>query len=350
MNIHFSNKNIFWNKTNSPEYIARIIINDLLSRYDFMYYDIEDVHSVHYAEAYTGYGALKIAGLLKDHELINKLKTRYKKVIDQNIKNTANHVDANVYGIIPLEIYIQTGDRLFYKQGIELADIQWRDPLPNGMTRQTRYWVDDIYMISSLQVQAFNATKNPVYLERAALEINAYLEKLQQENGLFYHGENAKFFWSRGNGWVAAGLVELLAQLPKTNKFYKNIKTSFIKMMNALEKHQCDDGMWRQLIDNDKSWKESSGTGMFGYSMVTGVKKGILPEDKFMQTYQKAWIALTEYISNDGKINNVCSGTGQSNEIEYYLSRPNVTGDLHGQAPILWFAYALLKNYSLQTS
>ena len=347
MNKHILNKNLFWDRANSPEHISRIVINDLLSRPDFMYYDVKDIHSVHYAEACTGYGALKIAGLLKDHELIERLKARYKKVIDQNIKNTANHVDVNVYGILPLEIYIQTGDKLFYKQGIELADIQWRNPLPNGMTRQTRYWVDDIYMISSLQTQAFNATKNPVYLERAAFEINSYLEKLQQQNGLFYHGENARFFWSRGNGWVAAGLAELLTQLPETNKFYKNIKTGFIKIMNALEKYQCNDGMWRQLIDNHKSWKESSGTGMFGYSMVIGVKKGILPKNKFMKAYQKTWNALTKYISDDGRINNVCSGTGQSNEVEYYLNRPKVIGDLHGQAPILWFAYALLKNYSL---
>ena len=73
------------------------------------------------------------------------------------------------------------------------------------------------------------------------LEINAYLEKLQQSNGLFYHGENTRFFWGRGNGWVATGLAELLTQLPKTNKYYENIKTAFIKMMNALEKHQCND-------------------------------------------------------------------------------------------------------------
>ncbi len=342
MDINLSD-NKFWNKTNSPEYISRLVINDLLSRPDFMYYDVEDIHAVHYAEACTGYGALKIAGLLKDNELISKLKERYKKVIDQNIKNTADHVDVNVYGILPLEIYIQTGDRLFYKHGIELADIQWQDPLPNGMTKQTRFWVDDIYMISSLQIQAFNATKNPVYIERAALEVNAYLDKLQQPNGLFYHGENANFFWSRGNGWVAVGLAELLALLPNTNKFYENIKTCFIKMMNALKKYQCNDGMWRQLIDNDKSWKETSGTGMFGYAMAIGVKKGILPEDIFGKAYNKAWSVLIEYISDDGRISNICPGTGQSNDVNYYLNRPKVTGDLHGQAPILWFAYALLK-------
>jgi rhamnogalacturonyl hydrolase YesR len=309
-----------------------------------MYYDVEDVHAVHYAEACAGYGALKVAGLLGEHELIEKLKARYKKVIEKNIENTANHVDANVYGILPLEIYLQTGDTLFYSQGIKLADIQWQDPLPNGMTRQTRYWVDDIYMISNLQIQAFKAAKKPVYLERAALEINSYLEKLQQPNGLFYHGESARFFWGRGNGWVAAGLAELLINLPVTNQFYKNIKTGYLKMMDTLKKYQCNDGMWRQLIDNPDSWKETSGTGMFGYSMAAGVENGILPEDKFTQVYKKAWTALTGYISDSGRIKEVCSGTGQSDDVEYYLSRPRVTGDLHGQAPVLWFAHALLNN------
>jgi hypothetical protein len=29
-------------------------------------------------------------------------------------------------------------------------------------------------------------------------------------------------------------------------------------------------------------------------------------------------------------------------DINYYLNRPQNTGDLHGQAPVLWFAYSLL--------
>ena len=108
------------------------------------------------------------------------------------------------------ELYRHTKDEKFYKQGIELADIQWEDPLGNGLTRQTRFWIDDVYMIGSLQIQAYRISGEQKYLQRAALETAAYLEKLQQPNGLFYHGPEAPFFWGRGNGWMAAGLAEVI--------------------------------------------------------------------------------------------------------------------------------------------
>jgi rhamnogalacturonyl hydrolase YesR len=240
---------------------------------------------------------------------------------------------------------MQKKDERFFNQGIELADGQWESPLPNGLTVQTRYWIDDIWMIGSLQVQAYRATGKLVYLERAALEINSYIQKLQQSNGLFFHGTNAHFFWGRGNGWVAAGLAELLTELPESNPHYTSILEGYRKMMNTLIRFQAEDGMWRQLIDNADSFKETSSTAMFGYAMIVGVKKGLLPEVPFMQAGKNAWNALTGYISADGKLREVCVGTGQSTDENFYLTRPRSTGDLHGQAPVLWFAYSLLADY-----
>ena len=100
--------------------------------------------------------------------------------------------------------------------------------------------------------------------------------------------------------------------------------------------------MWRQLIDKEESWKETSATAMFGYAMVLGVKKGILKEKKYTEAYQKAWLSLCNYINENGKITDVCVGTGQENDIDYYLNRPKTIGDFHGQAPLLWFAWSLI--------
>lgn len=93
------------------------------------------------------------------------------------------------------------------------ADRQWENPTPGGLTSETRFWIDDMYMITTVQVQAFRATGDSKYLDRAALEMMAYLDKLQQPNGLFYHAPDAPFYWGRGNGWVAAGMAELLRAL-----------------------------------------------------------------------------------------------------------------------------------------
>ena len=82
-----------------------------------------------------------------------------------------------------------------------------------GLSWETRYWIDDMFMITSCRCR-LRATGDTKYLDRAALEMTAYLDKLQQPNGLFYHSPDAPFFWGRGNGWVAAGMAELLRSLP----------------------------------------------------------------------------------------------------------------------------------------
>jgi len=335
---------IFWKERQSPETVGRMIIDDLFTRVDLMMYISEQCTGVHYAEACVGFGAARYAGLMNDSSTIAKLSKRYMKVIDDGIVNTANHVDVNVYGILSLELYLQTKEKKFFDQGINLADIQWGNPLPNGLTNQTRYWIDDVWMIGSLQVQAYRGTGREVYLDRAALEIDSYLRKLQQPNGLFYHGERAPFFWGRGNGWVAAGLAELLSELPESNPHYSSITEGYRRMMNALLHYQSKDSMWRQLIDKDDSWEETSSTAMLGYAMSVGIKKGILSDPKFATAYQKAWLSIVKYVNGEGKVTDVCVGTGQSNDIDFYLNRPRATGDLHGQAPVLWFAYSLLSD------
>ena len=335
-------KEEFWPEEKSPRKIARRVTGDLLSRRGYMMYNTGQVRAVHYAEVCTAFGAARLAGLLNDDATIDRISERYMKVLKDSIENTANHVDANVYGILPLELYMQNHDTVYLKQGLELADGQWEDPWPDGLTNQTRFWIDDVWMIGSLQIQAYRATGDEKYLDRAARETLAYLDRLQRPNGLFYHGEKAPFFWGRGNGWMAAGLAEVISELPESNEHYLPIVNGYKKMMYALLQYQAEDGMWRQLIDVDKAWKETSCTGMFGYAIAVGVERGILPEKEFKPAYQKAWLALTDYISKDGKISNVCVGTGQSTDMEYYLNRPTVTGDFHGQAPLLWFAWCLL--------
>ena len=339
-----SEKSVFWSDNNSPEIISKKVIADLFSHPDLWVVKNDEYTAVHYSEACAAFGAARLADEMHDSLTIRKLCDRYSQVFTKGPGNTGHHVDANVYGILPLELFLLTGDSTFYRQGIVLADQQWEDTLPNGLTSQTRFWIDDVWMIGSLQVQAYRATGNKIYIERAAREIAAYIIKLQQPNGLFFHGPDAPFFWGRGNGWVAAGLAEVLSVLPENNSHYNTILDGYEKMMNALLNYQADDGMWRQLIDHPEAWKETSSTAMFGYAITVGVNKGILPREKFEPACRKAWLALTGYIGDDGKVSSVCIGTGQSKDVNYYLNRPRAVGDFHAQAPVLWFAWALLKN------
>lgn len=326
----------------APADVGPRIIDDLLARDDYMIYRANHFTGIHYAEAAAGYAAIRLADYLDDETRLHQLLARYETVPGTDSLKEADHVDASVYGILPLQIYMTYGDEAKWDEGLDLADHQWEDPLPEGLTHQSRFWIDDVWMVGSLQVQAYRSTQDTTYLDRAAVEADVYLQQLQQPNGLFYHGPEAPFFWGRGNGWVAAGLAEILSELPPDHPRHAAILAGYRKMMDALLLYQAEDGMWRQLINEESAWKETSSTAMFGYAMATGVRRGLLPEDAFRPAYRQAWTALTGYLNAEGQLTDVCVGTGQSQDIQYYLDRPRSTGDLHGQVPTLWFAHSLL--------
>ncbi|MCX7986489.1 MAG: glycoside hydrolase family 88 protein [Bacteroidales bacterium] len=314
----------------------------LLSQSEFILSTTATYTGLHYAESAFAFGALRFAGLINDSSLVNKLVNRYTQTTREFIPNSANHVDVNVYGIVPLELYLKTRNLSFLKEGLDYADLQWDDTLSNGLTNQARYWVDDIWMISILQKQAYRITHNEVYLNRAAKTIAFYMQILQQPNGLFYHGSTARFYWGRGNGWAAAAMAEILEVLPRSNLYFSSIYKGYSRMMNELLKWQDEEGMWHQLIDKKNSFKESSSTAMFAYAMAVGINKGLLPRNKYLKSVQKAWIALESRIDENGVLADVCAGTGQSSDINYYLNRPKIAGDYHGQAAFLWLAYQML--------
>ena len=113
-------------------------------------------------------------------------------------------------------------------------------------------------------------------------------------------------------------------------------------MMKSLKDYQDKSGMWNQLIDKADCWPETSGSAMFTYAMIMGVKKGWLDAEEYGPIARKAWIALVPYINKDGDVEEVCVGTGKKNDLQYYYDRPRIIGDYHGQAPMLWCTYALL--------
>jgi len=298
-----------------------------------------------YPETVAWYGSLTFAKLSSDADLTARLIHRFDPLFaeDSNLVPSSDNVDSTIFGAVPLEIYIQTKQQKYLDMGQGLADKQWEDPSPEGLTKQSRFWIDDMYMITMVQLQAYRATGDTKYLDRAVLEMSTYLDKLQQTNGLFYHAPDVPFFWGRGNGWVAAGMAELLRSLPENHPQRARILQAFRKMMVSLLRFQGKDGMWRKLIARPQSWPDSSCTAMFTFAMITGVKNGWLEKNAYAKAGRKGWLGLVGYLDADADLRDVCSGTNKKNELAYYLNRGRNTGDLHGQAPLLWCASALLR-------
>ncbi|MFD1819512.1 Rhamnogalacturonyl hydrolase YesR [Pseudarcicella hirudinis] len=346
-----------WPKGSSPEEIGLKVADRFVATPHPNFGRPGPPNSITYPEVCAWYGALTFAKLSGNKALSDQLEKRFEPLENEEAKliPIPDHVDHSVFGAIPLELYIETKKPKYLTIGKTIADKQWGSPegprataesqkyYDQGLTWQTRLWIDDMFMITAVQSQAYIATGEPKYIERAAKEMVVYLNELQRPNGLFYHAPDVPFFWGRGNGWMAAGMSELLRVLPASNPDRKRIMEGYKTMMASLLKYQAPDGMWRQLIDDPESWPETSGTGMFTFAMITGVKNGWLDKATYTPAARKGWLALITYLDNNSDIREVCEGTNKKNDHQYYLDRKRITGDMHGQAPVLWCATALLR-------
>ena len=334
--------------------------------------------AVPYAVVSLWINALEFARQTKNADLEKRLLAPWRDFRDGGAKarmrSQPYHVDFTIFGAIPYQVYLQTGDAEALKLGNWYADTQWREPpanykdlmpkwlrngdhypsdadlkryLAEGYSPQTRLWIDDMYMITVLQTQAYRATGKRTYLSRAVKEALLYLDRLQLKDGpvagLFYHAPDVKYVWGRGDGWMAAGMPLILKHLNAREGDYHKILEGYQRMMAALLKYQREDGLWGQLVDGPDSWSETSGSAMFAYAFIEGVKNGWLDASVYGPAARKAWVALCGKLDEYGNLKDVCVGTGKKDDRQYYLDRDRLVGDPHGQAPMLWCVNALLE-------
>jgi len=355
-------------ETPSPKAVGRKLAERILSQDPESFYE---KGAIHYAVVNTWVAALEYARLAGDRVLEERLIAKFDPFMPGGARHSvaarAKHVDHAVFGTLPLEIAILNGDAKARAFGLKYADGQWSAPAASdiddfpphirghfvplarqvayferGYTPQTRLWIDDMYMINALQTQAYRATGDGKYLDRAAKEMRLYLDRLQLESGLFNHAEGIPFRWARGDGWMAAGMPLLLRHLDRANPDRPAILAGYRKMMATLLGYQRADGFWTQLVDDPESWPESSGTAMFAYGMLEGVRNGWLEREPYLEPALRAYRALVGSLEPNGDLPKVCVGTNAKNDRAWYLGRATVTGDPHGQAPLLWIVNTLL--------
>ncbi|HEY3493512.1 MAG TPA: glycoside hydrolase family 88 protein [Polyangiaceae bacterium] len=319
----------------------------------------------HYKVACAWYGSLAVSALFADSARVTTLIDKYDPYIGtwDELLRGEGHVDDNVFGIVPLEIALHSTDTVYQEEGLALADHQILH-----IDTQKRHATDDMFMITALQVQAYRvATKNELidndkYLDLGASVMAEYLDVLQKDDdGLFYHHQDFHHEWARGNGWFAVGMAEILRELPSDHANYPAIRQGYEKMMNGLLGYQLKSGdgagLWKQILDSSdvRNWPETSGSAMFAVAMVTGVREGWLDPGTYGPAARAAWLALVDKLTDDGKLQDISdwaykpeshpeSGDKYDDDEEnYYFDRPKLTGDNHGQAPMMWLAAALAR-------
>ena len=85
----------------SPAEVGARAAGAWLDNADFMIYQVGDVTAVHYAEVASALGAVRLAETTGNPDLQERVADRHRRLLAADIPNTANHVDANVYGVWP---------------------------------------------------------------------------------------------------------------------------------------------------------------------------------------------------------------------------------------------------------
>jgi unsaturated rhamnogalacturonyl hydrolase len=307
-----------------------------------------------YALAFTWFGALRFSKFVGDTTNNAYFITQFEPYASGSVtvdNGTSATVDSRAFGDLPLEIYQQNMDARCKTLGLARADMQWQNP-NNGITKDARYWADDMYMITVLQVEAYRVTKDPMYLTRAATTMLSYQAMLQQTDGLFWHTMTSKAYWGRANGWVAAGAAELLVDLPAGTQ-RDMVMAGFKKQLDGLLPLQVsggtDDGMWRQVLNVSTANPESSCTAMFTFALTTALKNGWISGSSYSMAARRGWLAVANKTNAQGQLDRVCPGTGAApagtlqSQQQFYTSITLGSNDTHGQAPLLWLSHALLR-------
>ena len=191
-------------------------------------------------------------------------------------------------------------------------------PIPQGQASITWWWCDALFMAPPVWSRMYAATHDHRYLD--------YVDQHWQETSnllydparhLYYRditylhktGDRGKsVFWSRGNGWVMAGLARTLEYWPDNDSGRTRYETQLREMAEAIRPLQdAKSGLWHSdLLDpKDYPQPETSGSALMAYALAWGVNHGVLDRSAYGPVIAKAWRGLVGQIYEDGRLGNI---------------------------------------------
>jgi unsaturated rhamnogalacturonyl hydrolase len=196
----------------------------------------------------------------------------------------------------------------------------WKIGKGNSEQKILWWWCDALFMAPPLLVNYSNHKKDYKYLD----EMHKYYQETYK---LLYDGDEKLFardtrfvwtgsredkkqvngkkvFWSRGNGWVIAGLALMLESVPKDYKHRQFYVDLYKEMAERIHSLQPEDGLWRVSLLGPEEYNhgEVSGSGFFTYALAWGVNNGLLDAKKYRPSIMKAWSGLKSCQQADGKV------------------------------------------------
>lgn len=196
------------------------------------------------------------------------------------------------------------------------------------------WWCDALFMGPPSWVRLYRATGNRAYLEymdRQWWATSNFLydpvEHLYFRDSNFFpkrESNGQKQFWSRGNGWVMAGLVMVLEDLPKDYPGRARYVQQYREMAARLASIQSPDGLWRPGLLDASAYEEPemSGSAFYVYSITWGVNHGLLDRKKYMPVIEAGWKGMVSHVYADGRVGSIqpiASGPGNFKPSSSYV-------------------------------
>lgn len=188
--------------------------------------------------------------------------------------------------------------------------LEWK----GGIANREWAWCDALFMGPPALAYLYSATGEQKYLDIAdklwwkttdyLYESSEHLYFRDQSYFAKTEKNGAKVFWSRGNGWVLAGLVRVLENMPKDYPDHGRFVKLYKELATRVKNLQQPDGSWHASLLDPASYpiKETSGTGFYCYAMMWGINHGILEKDDFLPAVKKAWTTLNSCVHPDGML------------------------------------------------
>jgi unsaturated rhamnogalacturonyl hydrolase len=188
-------------------------------------------------------------------------------------------------------------------------------PVPKEQAQIPWWWCDALFMAPPVWSRMYAATKDPkylAYLNAHWWETSKLLYDPQRHlyfrDITFLHQTDAHghpVFWSRGNGWVMAGIARTLEFLPRNYPDRARYEDQLREMATAVVALQdSQTGLWHSsLLDpEDYPLPETSGSALMTFALAWGVNHGLLDRTVYTPVIAKAWSGLVHQIYADGRL------------------------------------------------
>ena len=203
-------------------------------------------------------------------------------------------------------------------------------------------WADDTFMSCPFLVRLGLVKKDNYYFEEVVRQLLGFKKRLWMEDKkvfshiYFLDTKIANSIpWGRGNGWVFIALSDALENMPEDIDGRDDLEQLFVEFAQGIAEKQDNDGLWHQILTRPDTYQETSCTGMFLIGMCRGVRNGWLGKE-YIENIKKAYDGLLkDKIDKSGNIFDVCRGSGNSMDEEYYANLGVIDNDDHGTGILL---------------